>query len=176
MTLLSFYTAIDSQSPLFWCFLFFLKWNFGAKKGTKKCCKKALIFLWSWQPKHHFDSQWKTPKTCSKPQKWGFFGANDENRTRDLILTMDVLCLLSYISVFYYFLYFLIICKNCSDNLTKDKVFKNQWTALIIKFHFKPQFYLVFTIFHIIFIYQKILAVTILYNHDSHWQPIKLEH
>ena len=33
---------------------------------------------------------------------------------------MDVLCLLSYISVFYYFLYFLIICKNCSDNLTND--------------------------------------------------------
>ena len=39
--------------------------------------------------------------------------------------------------------------------LTKDKLFKDKGTALIIKYYFKPQFYLVFTIFHIIFIYQK---------------------
>lgn len=40
------------------------------------------------------------PKTALTSYSWTFFGADDETRTRDLILTKDVRYLLCHISMY----------------------------------------------------------------------------
>ena len=78
-------------SPLI---LYLYKWDKSIQEQTpliKKCHLQTNFFFWG---------KTKMPKIALTSYSWTFFGADDETRTRDLILTKDVRYHLCHISIF----------------------------------------------------------------------------